>query len=300
MAPIFRLAISAIVSSVLGRGMLDGIDSRLHGHRRVDGLAVAGDLQSEQVRFVDCRHDLVRGEVAGDLDDARALFERPADGGAPGVRAVDLPREFRPVVRRDRAFGRMSARSRDDVAAGEHPRRRDRVRVAPFGKQVRRLAHPIHVADRREPGFKVVTEVPFTAQYAGALARLLVDGRVWIRIGQMDVHVDEARHHRLASDVDDLRIGWPALHAGREDPADHVALDHEGAGPDTAAHRVEDTATAEDERAAWAWGRPSWNASRIIRRPLGRRQHAPTVLQTRLSTRDAAAEHAGDGSGCEE
>ena len=208
-----------------GKRVLDGVHPSLHGHRGVDGLAVAGHLQPEPVRFVHRGRHFVGREVARDLDDARALLERLADRRPPGVGPVHLPGELRPMVGGDRTLRCVTARARDDVAAGEDARCGNRIGRTPVGQEIRRLAHAVHVANRREARLQVVAQVAFAAQHARPFTGMLVDRRVGVWIGQVDVHVDEAGHHRLARDVDHLGIRRPRLDAGRQDGLDDVAFD---------------------------------------------------------------------------
>src|ERR1035437_6538078 len=79
--------------------MLDGVDAGLYRHGRIDGLAIARDLQAEQVRLVDRRRHLLSGEMTGDLDDARAFLEGLADGGAPRIWTIHFPGELWSMVR---------------------------------------------------------------------------------------------------------------------------------------------------------------------------------------------------------
>src|SRR3546814_9153566 len=72
--------------------MFDHVDARVDRHLGVDGLAVAGDLEPEQMRFLDSSAHLVGRKIARDLDDARAFLECLAHHAAPGVGTIDLRR----------------------------------------------------------------------------------------------------------------------------------------------------------------------------------------------------------------
>src|SRR3546814_15585487 len=75
--------------------MLDHVDARVDRHLGVDGLTVAGDLDPEQMRFLDSGAHFGGCEMACDLDDARAFLERLAHHVAPCVGTIDRSEERR-------------------------------------------------------------------------------------------------------------------------------------------------------------------------------------------------------------
>ena len=172
---------------------------------------------------------------------------------------------------RDGTLRRMASGARDDVAAREHPRRGDGVGGAPLAEQVRRVADAVHVANGRETRLEVRPQIALAPQHARALARMLVNGRVWVGVRQVNVHVDETRHHGLAGDIDHVGIRRPGGRVGWQHGGDGVPLDDDGACTDTSTRSVEDAAASEHRPARLARCRLAGNAAGIVGCALGRR-----------------------------
>src|SRR3546814_17307722 len=74
----------------------------------------SGDLEPEQMRFLDSSAHLVGRKIARDLDDARAFLECLAHHAAPGVGTIDLRRIIGAMAGDHGPLGRVGSCPRDD------------------------------------------------------------------------------------------------------------------------------------------------------------------------------------------
>src|SRR5215472_3374171 len=180
-------------------------------------LKGSADLVVEQKRMgveVPSRaHDAAR-EVKLDMVDA--VFDLLADGFHPAIGAVDLQRMTRGQE--------MSARSGEEITAGEQPRADMLSGVeGPLPCDVHEVMGA-GAAQSDNAGFGKRGGKPVAEQGNLIGERHLVERQV---IG-MDVHVPEARHQIPAVEIDHLRVAGVARLSGWQDGADAAILDQHG------------------------------------------------------------------------
>ena len=235
--------------------MLDAVDSCLHRHLGIDRLGIRRHAQAEKMGLLDRRLDLVRGKVAGQLDQIRAPLELKPHRGAPGIRSRGLDElRIRPGRRGVHGEGlrTVSADSHDQLTGGEDPRTRNFAGIDLVLQDERRDPVGADVPNTGDPALDEVAQPLGPAQRRVGLAVLPehLGHALPLHVGQVRVQVDQAGHDRLVAGIDDLGVlGGRKLGFRAGDPGNVTADDEDRGRARGSTRAIEQARVPDDNRA---------------------------------------------------